>query len=166
MRKRIASKEEEALFKAVLEDERVLTARPKEKRSTRAEVTASSAKTRAGHTAPGRSGLDGRTADRLRRGLLEPDARLDMHGLTEAAAHRALLTFVKGAHARGDRLLLVVTGKGSGPRRGETEPQGVLKIMTPRWLEALADVVADWRAAHRRHGGDGALYIYLRKPRR
>jgi DNA-nicking Smr family endonuclease len=121
----------------------------------------------------GPTGLDGRTADRLRRGLLQPDAKLDLHGLTEAAAHRALITFIKGAHARGVRLALVVTGKG-----GREEPadapfdlefdrrtRGVLKMMTPRWLQErdLVDLVADVRSAHRKHGGGGALYVYLRK---
>lgn len=120
------------------------------------------------------SGLDGRTADRLRRGLLSPDARLDLHGLTEAAGHRALITFVKGAQARGLRLLLVVTGKGNARDEADAfdmfagrSPRGILREMTPRWLKEreLAGLIADVRAAHRRHGGEGALYVYLRKPR-
>lgn len=171
MKKRIASEEERALFRAVLDDERALDAETpkKDKKPTAAQESSRSGDQRTGRLARGRTGLDGRTAERLARGLLEPQARLDMHGMTEASAHRALLTFVKGAHARGDRLLLVVTGKGSRPEtthRGEGEAQGVLRTMTPRWLEGLADLVADWRVAHRRHGGDGALYVYLRKPRR
>jgi DNA-nicking Smr family endonuclease len=171
MKKRIASEEEQALFKAVLDDQRALDAekRPKDKASAPAQAAAPSGEQRSARPAPGRTGLDGRTAGRLKRGLLEPDARLDMHGMTEAAAHRTLLTFVKGAHARGDRLLLVVTGKGSRPetaRGGQAEALGVLRMMTPRWLEGLAEIVADWRVAHRRHGGDGALYVYLRKPPR
>jgi DNA-nicking Smr family endonuclease len=121
----------------------------------------------------GPSGLDGRTADRLRRGQLEPEARLDLHGLTEASAHRALVTFVKGAQARGMKLVLVVTGKGvrediaDAPFGMELarRPRGVLKMMTPRWLRErdLEHLVADVRNAHRRHGGEGALYVYLRK---
>lgn len=117
-------------------------------------------------------GLDGRTTERLRRGLLEPRAKLDLHGYTEEAAHRALLTFLKSARARGHRLVLVVTGRG---RRSDDEaafsldfsrgPRGVLKSTTPRWLKEpeFAALVAGTQAAHRRHGGDGALYIYLRK---
>lgn len=171
MKKRIASEEERALFNAVLDDERALHPEKsrKDKNPTGARTGVPSAPQPRDRSAPGRTGLDGRTAARLARGLLEPQARLDMHGMTEAAAHRALLTFVKGAYARGDRLLLVVTGKGSrveNARHRVTETQGVLKTMTPRWLESLADLVADWRVAHRRHGGEGALYVYLRKPRR
>jgi DNA-nicking Smr family endonuclease len=167
MTKRIASEEERALFKAAVKDEHVLRAdAAKKKTSTTAQKVLPPDAERSRRAVRGRTGLDGRTAERLRRGLLEPEARLDMHGMSEASAHRALLTFIKGAHVRGIRLLLVVTGKGSKsekPRGGEAE-SGVLKVMTPRWLEASADIVADWRVAHRRHGGDGALYVYLRKP--
>jgi DNA-nicking Smr family endonuclease len=119
------------------------------------------------------SGLDGRTAERLSRGQLVPEARLDLHGLTEAAAHRALVAFLHGAHARGVRLALIVTGKGvrsedpDAPFDLAHARRGVLKRMTPRWLKEpeLARFVADLRTAHVRHGGDGALYVYLRKPR-
>ncbi len=119
-------------------------------------------------------GLDGRTDERLRRGLLEPQGKLDLHGLTEAAAHQALLGFLKSGRARGAKLVLVVTGR--GPKRDEHEPfdlgfdrgpRGVLKSAVPRWLKEpeFAALVAGARPAHRRHGGDGALYIYLRKAR-
>ena len=116
-------------------------------------------------------GLDGRTADRLRRGLVEPRAKLDLHGYTEAAAHNALLTFLKGARARGHRLVLVVTGRGArNDDQAATldfgrEPRGVLKAAVPRWLgePKFASLIAGTQAAHRRHGGNGALYIYLRK---
>ncbi len=117
-------------------------------------------------------GLDGRTAERLRRGLLEPRAKLDLHGYTEDAAHRALLTFLRNARARGHRLVLVVTGRGA---RKDDETalglahsrglRGVLKAAVPRWLNEpeFISIVTGTRAAHRRHGGDGALYVYLRK---
>ena len=93
--------------------------------------------------------------------------------MTEAAAHRTLVRFLQSAHAQGLRLVLVVTGKGLKPA-ADDEPfdlelqmrsRGVLKSMVPRWLKeaALAPLVADARSAHRRHGGSGALYIYLRK---
>jgi DNA-nicking Smr family endonuclease len=115
------------------------------------------------------SGINGATALELRKGTLEPDARLDLHGMTERAAHRALVTFVRGAQMRGHRLLLIVTGKGTR-RESESfdmlgERRGVLKSATPRWLREaeLAGMIADIRSAHRRHGGDGALYVYLRK---
>ena len=117
------------------------------------------------------AGLDGNTKRRLERGEIAPTAKLDLHGLTESAAHGTLLTFLIAAHRRGDRLVLVVTGKGTqsestGPlfERG----RGVLRQMVPRWLEEapMAKIIADKRWAHRRHGGGGALYIYLRKKTR
>jgi DNA-nicking Smr family endonuclease len=121
------------------------------------------------------SGLDGNTADRLRRGELDPQARLDLHGMTESTAHRALVTFLRAASVRGLRLVLIVTGKGGKPAAPD-EPfdfelggraRGVLNAMTPRWLAEpeLAGFVADVRSSHRRHGGAGALYVYLRKPK-
>jgi DNA-nicking Smr family endonuclease len=122
----------------------------------------------------GATGVDGRTDERMRRGLLEPDARLDLHGITERDAHRALLLFLKGAQARNLKLVLVVTGKGrslapDAPFDMELNrrSRGVLKSAVPRWLNErdFAGLVAGTRAAHRRHGGDGALYIYLRKGR-
>ncbi|MES2473773.1 MAG: Smr/MutS family protein [Pseudomonadota bacterium] len=115
------------------------------------------------------TGVNGATEDRLRRGMLEPDAKLDLHGMTEAAAYRALSRFLVGAQQRGNRLILVVTGKGN-PRKEESaswmvSPHGVLKQMVPRWLKEpeLAPMIASTKAAHVRHGGDGALYVYLRK---
>ena len=122
----------------------------------------------------GGSGIDGRTDERLRRGLLEPEARLDLHGLTESAAHRALLQFLKGAQRRGCKLVIVVTGKGK--KMDDDAPfdmelhersRGVLKAAVPRWLgeREFAGLIASTRPAHRRHGGDGALYVYLRKGR-
>lgn len=117
----------------------------------------------------GPSGINGATQDRLRKGQIEPDAKIDLHGLTEGAAHRTLLRFLDGAHRRGFRLILVVTGKGN-PRKEELaswmqSPHGVLKQMVPRWLNEpeAAALIASVRPAHVRHGGDGALYVYLRK---
>jgi DNA-nicking Smr family endonuclease len=115
---------------------------------------------------PKAAGIDGNTQRRLEKGDIHPSAQLDLHGLTEAAAHGALLTFLHTAHRRGDRLVLIVTGKGA---LEEAAPKarygGVLRRAVPRWLEEapMASIIADKRWAHRRHGGDGALYIYLRK---
>jgi len=107
------------------------------------------------------TGLDGSTRKKLDKGEIAPAAKLDLHGLTEAAAHGTLMTFLIAAHRRGDRLVLIVTGKGEAGR-------GVLKAMVPRWLEEapMAKLIADKRWAHKRHGGEGALYVYLRKPAR
>ena len=90
------------------------------------------------------------------------DARLDLHGLTQAQAHSALLRFLRDAGAREARLVLVITGKGS--RDGE---RGVLKRQVPQWL-ALPEFrayVIGFEDAGVRHGGEGALYVRLRRPR-
>jgi len=113
---------------------------------------------------------------RLRRGLLEPDDRLDLHGLSEAEAHRSLLGFLRAARARKFRLVLVVTGRGT--RKADLKepafdlgldraPRGAIRLATPRWLSepAFRNLVASFRSAHRRHGGEGALYIVLRSRR-
>jgi DNA-nicking Smr family endonuclease len=111
-------------------------------------------------------GIDGNTKRRLEKGDIDPSAKLDLHGMTESTAHGALLTFLHTAHRRGDRLVVIVTGK--GPLE-ETAPKarygGVLRRAVPRWLDEapMASIIADKRWAHRRHGGEGALYIYLRK---
>ena len=119
-------------------------------------------------------GLDGNTATRLRKGRHEPDVRIDLHGHTEAAAHRALLSFLRGAAKNGARLALVVTGKGEARDAHapydmglDRKPRGVLNAAVPRWLNepAFAALIAGTRIAHIRHGGAGALYVYLRKTR-
>ena len=126
-----------------------------------------SAKIKVATTGP--SGVNGATQDKLRRGLMEPAARIDLHGMTQAAAHRTLFTWLAAAHSRGYRLVLVVTGKGN-PKNDENAPwmmsaHGVLKHMVPRWLNEpeLAALIASVQPAHVKHGGDGALYVYLRK---
>jgi len=161
MKRRETSKDERDLFERVFSDTRPV-------RMARS-VARSKAATAQGPVSAG--GLDGRTAVRLKRGLLEPEARLDLHGLTEAVAHQALLTFLRGAHHRGARLVLVVTGKG-GPKAADGfghfgEGRGILKSAVPRWLKepAFAPLIAATAASHVRHGGAGALYVYLRKHR-
>jgi DNA-nicking Smr family endonuclease len=116
--------------------------------------------------------LDGRTSERLRRGLVDPDAKIDLHGMTEAAAHGTLLKFLRAAHKRGARLVLVVTGKGGLEQSSEaygiaTRSRGVLKNLVPRWMREpeFSMLVTGVKVAHRRHGGEGALYVYLRKNR-
>jgi DNA-nicking Smr family endonuclease len=154
--KRKITDEERALFKKHIDEARPLkAATPKPKPRTR--------------TAGKATGLDGNTAEKLRRGQLAPGARIDLHGMTEAAAHGALLSFLAGAQVRGVRLALVITGIGNpASQEGAAwmrSPHGVLKEMVPRWLHEreFASLSAGSGPAHRRHGGDGALYIYLRK---
>ena len=86
------------------------------------------------------------------------DLTLDLHGLDQDRAKAALLRFLPQAQAQGERAVLVVTGKGS---RGD----GVLRRHTPDWLgdPALRGVVAGWSFAHRRHGGEGAIYVALKR---
>jgi DNA-nicking Smr family endonuclease len=120
-------------------------------------------------------GLDGNTADRLRKGAMEPDRRIDLHGMTEASAHRALLTFLRGTQRAGMKLALVITGKGARKAdpfapfdmEQEMRARGVLKSVVPRWFREpeFAALIADYRSAHVRHGGSGALYVYLKKKR-
>lgn len=121
-------------------------------------------------------GIDGATAARLKRGKVEPDATLDLHGLTQGQAHARLVSFVRRAHEHGHRCILVVTGKGAPRSARETAagfvmPErsnaGVLRVMVPRWLEedALRAVVVGVQGAHQRHGGAGAIYVYLRRQR-
>jgi DNA-nicking Smr family endonuclease len=86
------------------------------------------------------------------------DLVLDLHGLDQDRARSALMRFLVQAHAEGERAVLVITGKGS---RGD----GVLRRQTPEWLAdpSLRPVVAGWSFAHRRHGGEGAIYVALKR---
>lgn len=107
----------------------------------------------------------------MTRGKLEPEARIDLHGMTVAEAHAALTGFLVSAHARGLRLVLVITGKGRRPGPDHAAPMparaGVLKHEAPHWLRLppLNALVLELREAHRSHGGTGAYYVYLRKRR-
>lgn len=119
----------------------------------------------------GPGGINGATQERLRKGQIDPDAKLDLHGMTEAVAHRVLTGWLAAAQSRGVRLALIVTGKGN-PRNLDDAPwmssrYGALKDMTPRWLNEpeLARLIASVQPAHDRHGGGGALYVWLKKPR-
>ncbi len=94
------------------------------------------------------------------------EARLDLHGMTQAQAHRALASFLARSHAAGKRDVLIVTGKGT--RQGaEGSPTGVLRRTVPRWLAepALRQLVLATAAALPRDGGGGALYLLLRRTR-
>ncbi|TWB38142.1 Smr/MutS family protein [Nitrospirillum pindoramense] len=115
-----------------------------------------------------RAGLDRRTDDRLRRGQLVIDGRLDLHGMTQAEAHGALNAFVVRAHREGRRTLLIITGKGSGGTHlGTDREKGILRVAVPRWLaEApLRPLVLAIRHAQPQHGGGGALYVLLKRQR-
>ena len=108
------------------------------------------------------AGVDKRTAQRLKRGQLAVEARIDLHGMTQDEAHRALGHFLADAQKAGRRCVLVITGKGRLGQGG-----GVLRAMTPRWLNEPANrarVVAI-TPAQPKDGGAGALYVLLRRKR-
>lgn len=112
--------------------------------------------------------MDRRRFDKLRRGRLEPEDRLDLHGMTAERAHAALTGFILGAHARELRLVLVITGKGRSDESAMAPHRhGLLRHSVPHWLAGppLAGCVLDVVPAHQRHGGGGAYYVYLRRRR-
>lgn len=113
--------------------------------------------------APGdNAGVDRRTATRLRRGKLDVEARLDLHGHGRESAHRALNAFIQSSTAAGRRCVLVVTGKGS--RDGGI---GVIRAAVPQWLNLapLREHILSYNAARPQDGGEGAIYILLRRKR-
>ncbi len=105
-------------------------------------------------------GVDRRTAERLHRGQMDIDGRIDLHGMTQAEAHDSLAAFMDKAEARGWRCVLVITGKG-------TRGGGVLRAAVPRWLNLAPhrSRILSFGAARPKDGGDGALYVLLRRRR-
>ena len=108
--------------------------------------------------------LPRRDKQRLARGHSAIDARLDLHGLTQAEAHAALARFLGSAQARGAKFVLVITGTGA---RGAAGERGVLRRQVPLWLHLpeFRSYVVGFETAHTGHGGEGALYIRLRRSR-
>ena len=108
------------------------------------------------------AGLDKRTAQRLKRGQLAIDGRIDLHGMTQAEAHGALTAYLERAQGSTRRCILVITGKGRVSENG-----GVLRTMAPRWLNAPANRarVLAITPAQPKDGGAGALYVLLRRKR-
>ncbi|WP_375460918.1 Smr/MutS family protein [uncultured Enterovirga sp.] len=101
----------------------------------------------------------------LARGRAEPDAVIDLHGLTQAEAHGRLIGFLRRARSAGHGLVLVVTGQGG--RDGGTGERGVLRRVVPHWLQVadLRSLVLGFEEAGTRQGGAGALYVRLRRDR-
>ncbi len=116
--------------------------------------------------APPLAPLGRRFKQRVARGREAIDGRLDLHGFTQAEAHAALLRFLQRAQAAGGRVVLVVTGKGTGKGGAPREP-GVLKRQVPLWLSLpqFRPLVVGFEDAHIGHGGEGALYVRLRRLR-
>lgn len=178
-RRRPISEEEAALWRAVTlkvkplrrhRQNRPVTdpeASPKAKPAARSPGSSRSSVIKVPKTAPAReapplASLDRRTKQRLARGTAEIGGRLDLHGRSQAEAHAALQRFLMRAQADGAATVLVITGKGGG--EGE---RGVLRRQVPLWLALpeFRSLVIGYGPAATGHGGDGALYVRVRRPR-
>ena len=115
--------------------------------------------------------LDRQTSRQLDKGRLEVEARLDLHGMRQRDAHAQLRRFLKTAQARGLKHVLVITGKGADQAASksfyEEDERGVLRNAVPHWLAEpdFAALVVSFSPAPRRLGGEGALYVRLRRRR-
>jgi DNA-nicking Smr family endonuclease len=182
-RKRALSDDEKALWRAVARSTTPLRRRKRIIADVEADETAPAAEPRLRSAkpasvrqtpAPARkpspsppplAPLGRRERSRLAKGRNPIDARLDLHGMTQARAHRTLIAFLHRAHGDGATFVLVITGKGrASAAEGE---RGVLRRQVPLWL-GLPDVrnlVVGFEEAHIGHGGEGALYVRLRRVR-
>jgi DNA-nicking Smr family endonuclease len=113
--------------------------------------------------------MDKKAYGKMKAGKLVPEGRLDLHGMTLEQAHPRLNRFIMDAYSNGKRLVLVITGKGK--HKEDTGPipmrLGVLKHQVPQWLQqgVLKPIVLQVTTANQKHGGSGAYYVYLRRPR-
>ncbi len=175
-RRRVLSRDERVLWQTVTHSIEPLRASPlmapEDEPDAAAPARPAASAIRSAMTAPTPSApalpalapLGRRLRARVARGKEAIDARIDLHGLTQAQAHSALLHFLRSASARDKKLVLVITGKGE---RGEGE-RGVLKRQVPQWLglpEFRAFVIG-FEDAHIAHGGEGALYVRIRRLRK
>jgi DNA-nicking Smr family endonuclease len=180
-RKRALSEEERALWESVAMQIKPLRKRPRAPRAAIAPVeelpaaakstglpklpaNARSAKTLKPDKPPPLAPLGRRERSQLSRGRKEIEGRLDLHGMTQTRAHRALLSFLQRASSDGLTFVLVITGKGaSGPDSG----RGVLRRQVPEWLSLpeFRTLVVGFEEAHIGHGGEGALYVRVRRGR-
>lgn len=180
IRRRQLSEEENALWvtfarsikplrgSAKAKKPRLLPAEPSERSPS--AVTAGEQVARAKPVArtPPLAPLGHRLKQRVARGREPIDARIDLHGMTQNEAHASLFDFLQRARAGGAKIVLVVTGKGAG--RGERDAaaeRGVLKRQVPNWLALprFRSLVVGFEDAHSSHGGQGALYVRLRRQR-
>lgn len=135
------------------------------------------AKVPAGPVLPPLSGLEPKTRTALRRGRRRAEAVIDLHGLRQTEAHDRLLAFLRRSQQRGDTVVLVITGKGAAEGAAERglSPEaglgfgerGVLRRMVPHWLRLpeMRHLIVGFEEAAIHHGGAGALYVRLRRPR-
>jgi DNA-nicking Smr family endonuclease len=185
-RKRSLSEEERVLWESVARQARPLA---KRHRTPKPEVVASDAevpvaakpdaslkslpsakiprapKPAAPPAAPPLAPLGRRERSQLSRGRKEIEARLDLHGMTQTRAHRALSGFLQRAHSDGLTFVLVITGKGR--TIGAESERGVLRRQVPLWLNLpeFRTLVVGFEEAHIGHGGGGALYVRIRRSR-
>jgi DNA-nicking Smr family endonuclease len=119
---------------------------------------------------PKYGGIEPGLKRKLQRGRVEIDGTLDLHGKRQDEAYAALSRFLSARVSRGDRTILVITGKGLKKLNGDAATiveRGVLRTMLPIWLNTpeLAPMVAGWDVAHQTHGGEGAWYVRLKRVR-
>ena len=111
--------------------------------------------------------MDYKSFKKMKRGKSTPEATFDLHGMTVAQAHSALIHFLMTSYTRNMRLVLVITGKGKFQKETGPIPRqvGILRHQVPQWLRMppLRDKVLQVTEAHGKHGGSGAYYVYLRK---
>jgi len=111
---------------------------------------------------------DKRTAEKLRRGKFNIEARLDLHGLNRETAFDALRAFILNSYNTNKKCVLVITGKGGWQDATESlmdKKPGILRQSLPQWLSdpALKSYVLDWQTAKPKDGGKGAFYVLLRR---
>jgi DNA-nicking Smr family endonuclease len=178
-RKRSLSEEERALWDSVAKQVKPLRKKPRAVKAQPAllagetPVAARPAASPKPHAAakilrapkpepPPLAPLGRRERSQLSRGKKEIDARLDLHGMTQTRAHRALSAFLQRAHSDGLTFVLVITGKG---KMGAESERGVLRRQVPQWLglPEFRSLVVGFEEAHIGHGGEGALYVRIRR---
>ena len=186
-RKRTLRPDELALWRKVAKS--VTPMAPERLKSLETSVGESEPDTKPGSRAPAKSVLrasaapvvstgrppspvDRSNEKKVRKGRLQIDARIDLHGMTQAQALGELTSFLHRTHSLGYRTVLVITGKGARPRDRDRywtdrDEPGVLRRRLPEWLARpdLHRLASGYSPAHARHGGHGAFYITLRRSR-
>ena len=181
-RKRGLSEEERALWESVAKQTKPLRKKPRAAKAEAAVLAAetvvagkpasskpiTSTKTLAAPklpAAPPLAPIGRRERSQLSRGRKDIDARLDLHGMTQSRAHHALSNFLQRAHREGLTFVLVITGKGR--TTAAQSERGVLRRQVPLWLSLpeFRSLVVGFEEAHIGHGGEGALYVRIRRSR-
>jgi DNA-nicking Smr family endonuclease len=181
-RKRALSEEERALWESVAKQVKPLRKKPRAARAHSASIApeatvqpTAAAKAAASTKSvrqpnppvapPPLAPLGRRERSQLSRGRKDIDARIDLHGMTQTRAHRALFGFLQRAHGEGLTFVLVITGKGKAG--GADSERGVLRRQVPQWLglPEFRSLVVGFEEAHIGHGGEGALYVRIRRSR-